>query len=103
MHVKRYTFTAKNTDNESRFKLVFSANEDADDGNNVPFAYYSNGEIIVFADAGNASLQVIDLMGRVIVCRGTINRISTSGMAPGVYVLRLINGNNVKTQIIIIQ
>lgn len=67
---------------------------------------YANGEIIITCDVGdafNASLQVIDVMGRVIVCRDAINRFSTSGMAPGVYVLRLINGDMMKTQKIIIQ
>jgi len=49
---------------------------------------------------GEGTLQVVDMMGRVVVCRDASNAsaISTSGMAPGVYVLRLINGDNVKTQ-----
>ena len=103
-----YTFTAKTTDYESRFKLVFYANEDADDGNEVPFAFIdASGNIIVMdgpsTGSGTCTLQVIDVMGRVIVCRDAINRVSTSGMAPGVYVLRLINGDMVKTQKIIIQ
>ena len=103
--VSTYTFTAKTTDYESRFKLVFSAIRDAND-DDAPFAYISNGEIIVIADAGTASLQVIDLMGRVIRTVGLSqcgSRTTTSGMASGVYVLRLINGDNVKTQKIIIK
>ena len=104
-----YTFTAKATDYESRFKLVFSASEDADGGNDFPFAYYANGEIIVTCDVGdafNAALQVIDAMGRVVRAVGLSqcgSRTTTTGMAPGVYVLRLINGDMVKTQKIIIQ
>ena len=50
-------------------------------------------------------LQVIDAMGRVLVCRDAprASAIATAGMTPGVYVLRLINGDNVKTQKIIIK
>jgi hypothetical protein len=32
-----------------------------------------------------------------------VHAVSTSGMVPGVYVLRLINGDNVKTQKIVIE
>jgi hypothetical protein len=41
--------------------------------------------------------------GRVVVSSDVARNVSTSGMTPGVYVLRLINGNNVKMQKIIIQ
>ena len=60
-----YTFTAKTTDYASRFKLVFSTQvPEPVEGTNQPFAYISNGEIIV---NGERMLQVIDMMGRVIV------------------------------------
>ena len=62
----------------------------------------NNGSAIV---DGEGTLQVVDMMGRVVVCRdaSNVSAISTSGMAPGVYVLRLINGDNVKTQKIVIR
>jgi len=62
----------------------------------------NNGSAIV---DGEGTLQVVDMMGRVVVCRDASNAsaISTSRMAPGVYVLRLINGDNVKTQKIVIR
>ena len=62
----------------------------------------NNGSAIV---DGEGTLQVVDMMGRVVVCRDASNAstISTSGMAPGVYVLRLINGDDVKTQKIVIR
>ena len=96
-----YTFTAKTTDYASRFRLVFSICEDAN-GDNEPFAYISNGNIIV---DGEGTLQVVDVTGHVIVCRDASNAsvISTSGMMPGVYVLRLINGDDVKMQKIVIE
>ena len=98
-----YTFQAKTTDYASRFRLVFSAIANAD-GDNAPFAYVSNGNIIITADAHGASLQVIDMMGRVLVCRDAskASAISTTGMPAGVFVLRLIDGNNVRTQKIVV-
>lgn len=101
-----YTFTAKTTDYESRFKLVFSAIGDDDDENNAPFAYYANGEIIIFADAVDASLRVIDVLGRILLTQNLsylYSHLSTLTFNPGVYVLQLINGNDIKTQKIIIK
>ena len=95
-----YTFTTKTTDYESRFKLVFAPVCEDADGDNEAFAFISNGNIIV---NGNGTLQVIDIMGRVVVTRGgRIQCVPTSGMTPGVYVLRLIDGDVVQTQKIII-
>ena len=96
-----YTFNAKTSDYASRFRLVFvcgDANDD-NDGDNA-FAFFSNGEIIV---NGEGVLQVVDMMGRVIVCTDVARNVSTQGMTPGVYVLRLVNGDNVRTQKIIIE
>ena len=95
-----YTFTAKTTDYASRFRLVFAA-----DGSAAPdqsFAYYADGEIVIVGDTFNASLQVVDMTGRVIVCTDGACTVSTNGMAKGVYVLRLVNGTEVRTQKIVI-
>ncbi len=95
-----YTFTAKTTDYASRFRLVFVC---GDDDNDIPFAYVGNGEIVITADAFDASLQVVDVMGRVIVSHdGRTRCVSTAGMPAGVYVLRLISGNDIRTQKIVI-
>ena len=93
-----YTFTAKTTDYASRFRLVFSANGNADDNN--AFAFISNGNIII---TGEGTLQIVDVMGHIVVSTDVARNVSTSGMAPGVYVLRLINGNDVKMQKIVIR
>ena len=104
--VPTYTFTAKTTDYPSRFKLVFSAN-DASTGSasDETFAFIdASGNIVMDVETCHgASLQVIDVTGRVVVSSDVARNVSTSGMTPGVYVLRLINGNNVKMQKIIIQ
>lgn len=107
-----YTFHAKTTDYASRFRLVFSVCGDAN-SDNEPFAYVdAAGNIIVNggSSTGLETLQVVDVMGRVIVqgdamkCKfGGANRVSTSGMTPGIYVLRLINGNDVRTQKIVVR
>ena len=97
-----YTFTAKTTDYESRFKLVFSADEDVCEPNEA-FAYINNGNIVITTDMGDATLQIVDVMGRVVASySGHTRCVSTSGMTAGVYVLRLIDGENVRTQKIVV-
>ena len=75
-----YTFTAKTTDYESRFKLVFSICEDAN-GDNEAFAFISNGNIIV---NGEGTLQVFDVLGHQLVTKqlSTLNsQLSTTPRA----------------------
>ena len=100
-----YTFTAKTTDYVSRFRLVFNVNDaSTSSASDAPFAFINNGQIIVTAaDACNACLQVVDVMGRIIVSSDVARNVSTSEMTPGMYVLRLINGENVKSQKIVIK
>jgi len=94
-----YTFTAKTTDYASRFKLVFaSVCEDAD-GDNEPFAFYSNGSWII-TNEGEATLQVIDMTGRILSSETVSGNISKAiDAAPGVYILKL----NDKVQKIVIR
>ncbi len=99
-----YTFEANTTDYASRFRLVFSANsisEDAD-GNNA-FAYY-NGSSWTVSNVGEATLQVVDMMGRVLsseTLNGNAN--VTLNQAAGIYVLRLVNGENVMVQKVVVR
>ena len=97
-----YTFTAKTTDYASRFRLVFSADVASGDACEPGFAFVSKGEIVITGDAGTASLQIVDTMGRVIRCTDVARNVSTSGMVSGVYVLRLICGDSIRTQKIVI-
>ena len=100
-----YTFEARTTDYRSRFKLVFSANENGNDNGNENFAFINNGEIIVETPWYDVStIQVIDMLGRVILTRTVTPHSSLpTPNSPGVYVLRLISGNDVKTQKIVIE
>lgn len=80
---------------------MFVAN-DADLGGegNDNFAFISNGNIII---NGTGTIQVIDLLGRQLFTSKVNSSLLTpnSSLTPGVYVLRLINGDNVKTQKIV--
>ena len=99
-----YIFTAKTTDYESRFKLVFVANnEDGASAGSGTFAFYSNGNWIVLNE-GRATLQVIDVTGRILSSETVNGNVSKAiNATPGVYVLRLVNGEDVKTQKIVVR
>ena len=99
-----YTFTAKTTDYESRFKLVFVANgEGGPSTGSGTFAFMSDGNWII-ANEGEAILQVIDINGRILSSESINGSVSKSIEAvPGVYVLRLVNGSDVKTQKIVVR
>ena len=94
-----YTFEAKTTDYESRFKLVFAAGNSNDDN----FAFYSNGSFVI-NNEGNATLQVIDVNGRILKSE-SINGCANVNVnaAQGIYMLRLVNGNDVKVQKVVVR
>jgi hypothetical protein len=95
-----YTFKATTNDYISRFKLVFNNGTTTD---SEAFAFIGNGNIII-SHEGKGDLQIVDMTGRIIASYdGHIQCVPTSGMAPGVYVLRLIDNENVKTQKIVIE
>ncbi len=95
-----YTFNAHTLDYASRFKLVFNANgaEDNDD-----FAFIdADGNIVI---NGDGIVQIIDMLGHVLATRDvhSDSRLLSSDFSIGVYVLRLIDGEKVKTQKIVIK
>lgn len=99
-----YTFEAGTTDFESRFRLVFSAKSAIEDeSNDAPFAFISNESIIVTNAEADDLLQVVDMTGRVIVSTDVAHNVSTKGLSMGVFVLRLINGDKVRTQKIVVK
>jgi hypothetical protein len=95
-----YSFDAKTTDYASRFKLVFATGDNSNEDN---FAFFSNGNFVINND-GEATLQVVDVMGRIIKSE-TINGSASVSVnaATGVYMLRLINGNDVKVQKVVVR
>ena len=99
-----YTFEAHTTDYAERFNLVYAAITGINEGD-IPFVYYVDGGIQLAEPCQGASLQIVDMMGRVMVCRDAshASTISTTGMAPGVYMVRLIQGNEVKVQRVVVR
>ena len=94
-----YAFDAKSTDFASRFTLVFATGNDNDD----TFAFFNNGVWIINND-GDATLQVVDALGRVLSSESISGSTSKAiNVAPGVYMLRLINGDKVKVQKIVVK
>ena len=101
-----YTFTGSTLDYASRFRLVFSANNNDETNAEMgdDFAFISNGQIILNGTVENATLQMIDMLGRVVSSQ-QING-NSAHMAPvtnGVYVLRLINNGESKTQKVVVK
>ena len=98
-----YTFSALNDDYTSRFRLVFSANMNENDNENENFAFFSNGILIV---TGDGILQIFDVLGRNLFTKEITTdncQLPTTNYKPGVYVLRLANGEHVKTQKIVVR
>ena len=94
-----YAFSARTTDYASRFRLVFATANSSDDN----FGFYNGSEWIINND-GEATIQVIDVLGRILKSESIDGcaRVSFQA-APGVYMLRLINGDNERTQKVIVR
>lgn len=102
LQTPNYTFEARTTDYANRFRLVYAVDTGIEE-NVTAFAFVIDGDIVVTEASEEAVLQIVDLTGRVIVsdCGGT-RCVPTAGMVPGVYVLRLIDGKDVRTQKMVI-
>ena len=93
-----YSFEAQATDYASRFRLVFATGNSED-----TFAFYSNGSFVI-NNEGEATVQVMDVTGRMLsseAINGSAS-INVEGAA-GVYMVRLVNGENVRVQKIIVK
>ena len=102
-HAASYTFTAKTTDYASRFRLVFSGQADGPSAAPQTFAYYNGSEWGV-SNQGRATLQVVDVMGRVLSSEQIDGNAEVGINQPaGVYMLRLVNGDNVKVQKVVVR
>ena len=95
-----YTFDASTTDYASRFRLVFATGGNSDGDS---FAFFSNGSFVV-SNEGEATLQVVDVMGRILKSENISGSASVKvDAASGVYMLRLVNGNDVKVQKVVVE
>ena len=103
LQTSSYTFEANLNDYESRFKLVFAAACEDVEGDSESFAFFSNGNWVI-NNNGKATLQVIDVIGRILSSETVNGSVSTTiNVVPGVYMLRLINGDNVKVQKVVVR
>ena len=95
-----YTFEAKTTDYASRFKLVFGVNNTASESSDSNFAYMSDGNLVISDIEGEATLQIIDELGRIIsteTVSGSYNK--ALNLKAGLYILNL----NGMTQKIVVE
>ena len=97
-----YTFEATTHDLAERFNLVFLTTTGVDEAQEH-FAFY-NGHSWTVSNQGEATLQVIDVTGR-LVSTNTIDGTAQFDVnaAPGIYMFRLINGNDVKVQKVVVR
>ena len=104
LQTPRYSFEANVNDYESRFRLVFAANEEGCiSTSSEAFAFFDNGNWLINND-GEATLQVIDLTGHILsneFIKGNVSKAINT--VPGVYMLRLIKGENVNVQKIVVR
>ena len=98
-----YTFEARTTDYANRFKLVYATTTDVNENNVEPFAFF-NGSEWVINNEGEATLQVIDINGRML-SNETVNGNANVNInaTSGIYMLRLVNGESVKTQKVVVK
>ncbi len=88
-----YTFNASTSDYAYRFKLVFNveigeANGNNGDSNN--FAYMSNGNLVIEGIEGEATMQIVDVLGRVVsteIVNGSYNK--ALNLKAGLYIINL--------------
>ena len=94
-----YTFEAAPSDGTMRFVLRFAPEAEANA--NDSFAYTDAGTIVVTADAP-AVVELIDMTGRVVARRPVVASLHLQAQ-PGVYVLRLVSGNDVRHQKVVVR
>ena len=100
-----YTFNAKTTDYACRFRLLFATGASTGSGASETFGFINSlGNFCIFGIEGEATVQVVDVLGHVIssdTFSGSYEQ--KLNVAPGIYMVRLINGNDVKVQKLIVR
>ena len=98
-----YTFMAKSNDNPERFVLKLTSVSEMDSENDN-FVYIYKNELFISSTSDNAVVEIYDVQGRPVAAynvNGSIN-ITTDNFSNGVYVVRMIEENDVKVQKILI-
>ena len=101
-----YTFQGSMSDYRSRFKVVFGAFTDVEENEETStdnFAFFDGSDWIV---NGQGQLTVTDMTGRTVYTSNLTNdqnRVSLNGIANGIYLMRVANGQNVNVQKIVVR
>ena len=86
-----YTFNASTSDYAYRFKLVFSMTDvEENESNANSFAYISNGNLVINNIEGEATMQIVDVLGRVVsteIVSGSYNK--ALNLKAGLYIINL--------------
>ena len=97
-----YNFIATSNDMKNRFVVRLSNSMTATEEFLANFVYQSGEELIVNAEG---TIQIIDMMGRVVYSAehsNGSNRINVSEFNNAAYVVRVVNGNGVRSQKVVI-
>lgn len=100
MLVEDYNFTAMSSDNHNRFIVRFANGQQTTD--NSHFVYQSGEELILNIQG---DVQIVDVLGRVVYngeAMNDINRINVSSFNSGAYMVKVMNGNEVKVEKVVI-
>ncbi len=101
-----YSFEGKASDYRSRFKVVIGRFTDVEENEEVVtdnFAFFDGSDWVV---NGQGQLTITDMTGRTVYTSNLTNdqnRVSLNGVANGIYLMRVANGQNVNVQKIIIK
>ena len=103
-----YTFQGNASDYRSRFKVVIGRftgidEEDGPSTGSGTFAFFDGSDWVV---NGQGQLTVTDMTGRTVYTSNLTNdqnRVSLNGVANGVYLMRVANGQNVNVQKIVVR
>ena len=101
-----YSFEGKASDYRSRFKVVIGRFTDVEENEETVtdnFAFFDGSDWIV---NGQGQLTVTDMTGRTVYTSNLTNdqnRVSLNGVANGIYLMRVANGQNVNVQKIVVR
>ena len=98
-----YTFDATIDDYASRFYITFTVTDVEEYNEGEDFAWFDGSEWVI---NGKGNLDVVDVLGRTIYSTRLTdeqNRVNLNGMAKGVYLLRVSEGNKAKVQKVVVR
>ena len=101
-----YSFEGRTSDYKSRFKILIGEFTDIEENEETVtnnFAFFDGSEWIV---NGQGQLTVTDVMGRTVY-NGNLaneqNRVNLNNVAPGVYLMQVLNANGAMVQKIVVR